>query len=1005
MKKKKNLRKWIIGIVIAAVLLFTALIRFITDYLWFKELGYVSVFFKELVTQLEFGIPAFIVITAIAFFYLLGLKKGYYKKVDIEDMSATPEKRVNFAALGVSMVFGLIVAIAVAGSLWFQILQYINSTDFGIADPIFDRDVSFYIFKLEFITRVNGLLIGILLGFAAVIVVFYLILLVMRKPRLYSEGEASSPDDGEPQRNWQSAQNNLGDMFGGMFSGMFGGAAAPPRPPKQQPRQMDKGTMKELLGIASNQLKVLGVLFFLAVGFNFFLKQYTLLYTSSSGVVYGAGFANINVTLWMYRLLVVLALVAAVMFVIGVSKRKLRTTLIAPLAMIAVLILGGVATSLVQNLIVDPDEINKEYEYLENNIAFTRYAYDLQDITIREFAATNDLSLEDVLNNAETIANIRINDYEPAEKFYNQTQSIRLYYKFTDVDVDRYMVDGDYTQVFLSAREIDEAAITDQWLSTHLKYTHGYGITLSRVDKVTESGQPDMLIDSIPPISDVPEIQITRPEIYFGENTDNYIIVNTDELEFDYPSGDNNVYSTYEGNAGIKLNLFNRLLFAIREGSIKLLVSTNINADSNIIINRNIVDRVQQIAPFLSYDDDPYIVSADGGLYWIIDAYTISSYYPYSEPYTLGSSVNYIRNSVKVVIDAYNGDTNFYLVDDSDPIAVTLQKIYPSLFKDFSAMPEGLQSHIRYPNTLFTIQANVYTKYHMTDVNVFYQNEDGWDIATEVYGTETTTMTPNYYIMKLPGEQDAEFINSVPYTPTGKFNMTALLIARNDGENYGELVLFQLPKDRIIYGPQQIEAQINQHTEIAQDFTLWSSAGSTYTRGNLFVVPIETSLMYVEPIYLESANSSLPEVKRVIIYYDERIAYAETLAEALEDMFGEGASAVLSDTSLQVEDVLEQLAQNGGESGGISDGEDTEGTAVVTPELSFDELAQKANEAYESAVSAQRNGDWAAYGRYLQQLEEYLRQLVGEEETAEDQEAALTTDINTALPQDAGSAE
>ena len=371
------------------------------------------------------------------------------------------------------------------------------------------------------------------------------------------------------------------------------------------------------------------------------------------------------------------------------------------------------------------------------------------------------------------------------------------------------------------------------------------------------------------------------------------------------------------------------------------------------------MDRVQTIAPFLTYDEDPYIVTVDGKLYWIIDAYTTSSYYPYSEPFAENTSVNYIRNSIKVIIDAYNGDTDFYIVEDDDPIAQTYQKIYPALFKDLDEMPESLQAHLRYPNTLFSIQAQTYAKYHMTDVNVFYQNEDRWDIAKEIYGTEETTMVPTYYITKIPGEEEAEFITNIPYTPSGKDNMTALLIARNDGEHYGELLLFQMPKDRTIYGPRQIEARINQHTEIAQDFTLWSSAGSTYTRGNIFVIPIENSLIYVEPIYLESANSSLPEVKRVIIYYNERIAYENTLAEALDAMFGEGASSGYEEITGPTD----------------TPSDDPEAPPVDNGALGLSELADLANEAFNNALDAQRNGDWAAYGEYLDELEGYLNQM------------------------------
>ena len=958
------------------------LVGFLTDLLWFKELGYLSVFLKKLFTELQFGIPAFIVITLVCFFYLQTIKKAYYKKIGAYDTSK-PEKKVNTSLWAISLAFGTLTAYSIADRLWFELLQYISSTDFNILDPIFNKDVSFYIFRLEFLQEINSLLLWIVIGFVAVNVIFYISLLNLRKPQFFDEVEAG----------WESgsAKTNSRAGYGGIFAEMFGMGGgnnpfseqqqAGPIPPR--PSYFSRSTMSRLLGIAGLQFKVLGVIFFLMLGLHYLLKQFTLLYTSSSGVVYGAGFADINVTLWVYRLMIVLAVAAAVMFVIGLNQRRWRTVLAAPAVMIVLLILGSIATAAVQSLVVAPDEINKEYTFLENNIAFTRYAYDLQDINIEEYNVTYNLTIEDILNNAETITNIRINDYEPALKYYNQTQSIRLYYTFSDVDVDRYMVNGEYTQTFLSAREIDEGAITDQWLTRHIKYTHGYGITLSRVDKVTESGQPDMLIDSIPPVSDVEEIDITQPEIYFGELTEDYIIVNTDEEEFDYPSGESNVYTKYEGDAGIKLTFFTRLLFALREGDIQLLVSTNIDKDSRVIIYRNVEERVKTIAPFLEYDDDPYIVTADGGLYWIFDAYTTSGYYPYSEPYS-NNGINYIRNSVKVVVDAYNGDASFYIVDPDDPIAMTLQKIYPALFKDFEEMPESLQTHIRYPNTMFTIQANVYTKYHMTDVNVFYQNEDGWNIATEIYGTEQVTMSPNYYIMKLPGESKAEFINSIPYTPSGKFNLTALLVARNDGECYGDLVLYQMPKDRIIYGPQQVEAQINQNTEIAQDFTLWSSAGATYARGNMFVIPIEGSLMYVEPIYLESANSSLPEVKRVIIYYNERIAYEETLAEALDSMFGAGASAVAT-------------------------GSDT--PDVVTPDDenttdSVEDLAQKANEAFQNALNAQQDGDWAAYGRYLDELEGYLQQMVPEAEedltvdmdlnaegtTSEQGEALVTTE-------------
>jgi uncharacterized membrane protein (UPF0182 family) len=565
----------------------------------------------------------------------------------------------------------------------------------------------------------------------------------------------------------------------------------------------------------------------------------------------------------------------------------------------------------------------------------------------------------------ETITNIRINDFEPAEQFYNQTQSIRQYYSFNDVDNDRYWVNGEYTQTFLTAREIDETKISDTWLNKHLKYTHGYGVAMSRVDKVTSSGQPDVLVGNIPPESAVDEIEITRPEIYFGELANEYVIVGTKEQEFDYPNGDTNSYTMYEGNAGIKMNLFNRLVFAIREGSVKLLVSSNITGDSKIIINRNVVDRVRTIMPYLSYENDPYMVTVDGKLYWIIDAYTVSNLYPYSEPYSEETNINYIRNSVKVVIDAYNGDTNYYVVDSNDPIAQTYAKIYPTLFKSVDQMPDGLRAHLRYANTLFTIQASVYGKYHMEDVNVFYQSEDLWDIANEIYGTEKQQIIPNYYIAKLPGESQAEFFNSVPFTPRSKQNMTALLIARNDGENYGELVLYQFPKSKTVYGTEQIEAQIDQNTEISKEFTLWNSSGTTYRRGNLFVIPINTSVLYVEPVYLEAQNSSIPEVKRIIMVYKDQIAYGETLADCIINLFGYDMNA---DSTVKPDD--SSIIDGGGS-------EDEGGESDVPEAMTQAELIAKAQEAFTNAQEAQQQGNWAAYGTYLEQLEDYLNQLAG----------------------------
>lgn len=946
--------------VVAAVVvigaLFLSLISFISNFMWFREMGYLDVFFKQLVTQLTVGVPTFVIVTLLMLLYLTHLRRSYFKLISSGEHTDIKSLKKITAVMAV-LFGGASTAFAVT-HLWFEILKFANSTGFDIADPLFNIDISFYIFKLEFLNRLNELLIGIIVGIVAVTIVYYMILMTVRTPDMFKEetqGAATEENAyaGDEERYsgsanpFENAQKGTEDIFSKLF-----GVKMNHKPPKPK-KQLDDDNFKRLMGIASGKLSGLGFIFFLMLAVDFFLRQFELLH-AHTGIVYGAGFTDVNVTLWMLRALCVLSVITSFMFVVNMKKKAYKRLFTLPAIMIFVGIIGYGGASLVQNFIVSPDEINKESAYLEKNIEYTQYAYGLDDVNVKSFPADNTLTSEDIANNMETITNIRINDFEPAQQFYNQTQSIRQYYTFNDVDNDRYWVNGKYTQTFLTAREIDETKISDTWLNKHLKYTHGYGVAMSRVDKVTSSGQPDVLIGNIPPESSVDEIKINRPEIYFGELSNEYIVVGTDEKEFDYPDGDSNSYTTYEGTAGIKMNFFSRLVFSIREGSLKLLVSSNINSDSKIIINRNVVKRVKTIMPYLSYENDPYMVVSEGRLFWILDGYTTSSLYPYSEPYSEQTATNYIRNSVKVVIDAYNGNTDFYVVDDRDPIAVTYSKIYPTLFKSLENMPEDLKSHIRYANTLFEIQANVYSKYHMEDVNVFYQSEDLWDIANEIYGTEKVKITPNYYIAKLPGESKAEFFNSVPFTPKSKQNMTALLVARNDGENYGELVLYQFPKSKTIYGTEQIEAQIDQNTEISKEFTLWNSSGTTYRRGNLFVIPINTSILYVEPVYLEAQNSSIPEVKRIIVVYKDKIAYGETLKDCIIELFGYDIN---ENKSISDDDASDS----------VSNGSSAETTAA--------QLIAGAQNAFNKAQSSQKAGNWAEYGEHLKELEDYLNRL------------------------------
>ena len=862
--RTKSLRRWGIAIIvlIALIALFFVLSGFFTDLIWFGKVGYISVFMTEIMTKLKIGVPGFLIFSAIGYLVLLTLKRSFLKKNDFE-LAAGDKGKIRKSMLAISAALGLFIAIFLVGNLWFDFLRFINSTDFNIKDPLFGNDIGFYMFKYDFLSGLADSAIAIVVAYIAATILLYSILVGFARPTV-ERGTASEAEEETEDGS------KLTFKFDASARGNF-----------QQ-------KMKAILGVALNELLTLGVLFFLFVAFRLYLEQFDVLY-DSTGLFYGAGYVEVNVKLVVYRILMVLAVVAAIMLVIAAKKKSIKWAVVVPLAMLVVSLVGTGVHQLVQNFVVEPDELSKERQYIERNIKYTRLAYDLDDVGIRDFVPESDLTKIEVLDNMETFSNIRINDFDPTKLFYNQTQSIRTYYNFNDVDVDRYYVNDEYTQVFLSAREINAVETDDSWLIQHLKYTHGYGLTLSRVDKITSSGQPDMLIKSIPPVSDVPEIRITRPEIYYGETTNEYVIVKTDEQEFDYPSGEQNVYCTYDGTGGIELNLLNRILFSIREQSLKLLISTNVNSDSRIMIYRNIADRIARIAPFLTYDDDPYVVTVDGKIYWIADGYTSSTMYPYSEPYQKGSYTNYIRNSVKIVVDAYNGDVNFYICDPDDPVVQTLAKIYPKLFKNISQLPESLKAHLQYPNALFNIQAKVYERYHMTDVDVVYQNEDRWDISKELYGQTEAQMTANYFIMKLPGEENAEFVSSISYAPVGKSNLTGILVARQDGDHYGELVVYRMPKDRLIYGTAQIESKINQDADISKEFALWNNSGSTYSRGNMFVIPVEDSILYVEPVYLYASTGSLPEVKRVIVFYNEQIAYESTLAECLDSLFGKGS--------------------------------------------------------------------------------------------------------------------
>lgn len=909
-------RFFTIGLIIVlflAVNFFGGAIKFSSDYLWFKEVGYTETFLTKIKAQFMIGIPVFVFLSILLYIFLNKLKKKYDLESEVVDTKSN--KKVNLWIKLISVLISFLFTINIVSGMWFEILQFINSESFGAADPIFNNDMGFYIFKLPLINTAVDFTINVLFLLIAVTVVFYGYLTI------------------------KDSIKNISERFEEM---------------RYKPVQLDLSSVlnKKFATKIINQLSFIGIFVFVFLGLKFILKSYDLLY-SRLGRVFGAGYTDINITLNLYRILAIGCMIAAVTFFMGARKRNLGFALTVPAALIVISIIGTVMSGAVENFIVEPDQLSKETKYMEYSIKSTQSAYALDNVSTVDFPANNDLTIDDIRTNQEVVDNIRINDQEPLIQVYNQLQGIRPYYLFHDVDVDRYKIDGDYKQVFLSARELDQSRLNEQartWVNQYLKYTHGYGITLSQVNEVTAQGQPEMLVRNIPPSTNT-DFKISKPEIYFGEKTNEYIIVNTDEKEFDYPSGSDNVETLYEGDAGIKLSFMKKLLFSIREGSYRLLISNNINSNSRILINRNIMQRVHEIAPFMYFDPDAYIVvnQDDGKLYWIIEGFTVSDRFPYSQPtdkFIEGLNVNYIRNSVKVVIDAYDGSVDFYMADETDPIIRTYDKIFTDLFKPMSSMPEGIRSHIRYSQVYFDVQSDMYRLYHIKNPTVFFGREDYWDIANEKYMSNGEEPVGSSYVMfKLPEEEDVEFLLTTQYTPQNKDNMIALLAARNDGENYGELILYEFPKTKTIPGPNMIETKIDQDTVISSQLTLWSQVGSTVLRGNTLVVPIEDSLLYVEPIYLKSdTESNFPEMKMVVVSFGEKIVMEPTLEQAIERIFG---------IYTEPEKPIEKEYDN----------------------TNINDLIKQATNMFNKATDASQRGDWTAYGENLGKLEDILNQL------------------------------
>ena len=811
-------------------------------------------------------------------------------------------KKLGIITIGIiSLALGLIAAVN-----WQEILKFFSATSFAEFDPIFKKDIAFYIFSLP----VFNIGLGILRMLVVISLISSGIIYILK-----------------------GSLNLTGFLSKFKIPGL---------------KLSQKGQTEPK---AQLHLGILLVLFLLTTASGTYLSLFKLLF-SQSGPIFGAAYTDVAIMVPILKISIGFTVLIAVLTLFWGISGKL-TPLIAAISLYVFIgIVSAIVPSIFQNLIVAPNELVKETPFIKYNIATTRKAYALDKIEEREISADKPLTAADIASNNLTVKNVRLWDREPLLSTFSQIQEIRTYYQFVSVDNDRYVINDEIRQIMLSPRELASESLPNRsWINEKLTFTHGYGIAGGPVNQVTAEGLPVLFVKDLPPKSEVKQLAVNRPEIYFGELTNDYVIVKTKSKEFDYPRGEENVYTTYQGKGGVEINsALKRLFFAIRFNSLKFLLSNDITTDSRILYYRNIKERVEKIAPFLTLDRDPYAVVSDNRIYWIYDAYTKSSNYPYSQPQSLNEeSVNYIRNAVKIVIDAYEGSIVFYQVDTDDPIIQTYAKIFPNLFQPLAKMPKNLLSHLRYPEDIFSLQTGIYTTYHMDNPQVFYNKEDQWEIPTISEGQKQETtdtveqMGPRHMIMKLPGEKKEEYILMLPFTPRNKDNLSAWMVAKNDGDSYGKLIVYRFPKQKLIFGPKQVIGRINQDAEISRQISLWDQRGSQVIQGPLLVIPIEESLIYVRPLYLKAETGKIPELKRVIVAYENKIAMEETLEVALSKIFG---TSVI--TTTQEEKVV-----------------------VVSQEII--DLFKQAQELYDEAIRSQKEGDWAGYGESIKRLGEILR--------------------------------
>ena len=898
---RRRLGLWLLLGISFLLFFISPLVRLLAEWPWFSALGYERVFATRLIARLVLGIVTGGVAFAFLYANLRFAQRGLVPnpvvmRLNPQTPAVDVTRLMRRLALPAALVLALFMALATS-TAWLAVLQFLHQTPFGATDPVFGRDIAYYVFTLPIVGGVLGLLM--FLGIVALLACGALYALrgdvVVFKKSLTIE---------------PSARLHLALLLAFLF--------------------------------VVTALRV------------YFVRLPGTLY-SATGPLFGASYANLHGTVIGLKLAAVAALAGAVLVLAGArSKRLGRNALVAVAIYFGVSLLGvGIYPAVVQRLVVAPNELTKETPQLRYHIDATRRAWGLNSVLVRDLSGEARLTERDIQANRPTIDNVRLWDRDPLLQTFGQLQEIRTYYDFVSVDDDRYIVDGRYRQVMLSPRELNSASLpTRTFINERLTFTHGMGLTLGPVNEVTEEGLPVLFIKDLPPASTV-SLAVKRPEIYFGELSDAWVFANTGQPEFDYPSGDENIFTSYKGSGGVRVGgLLRRLVLSAYFRSLKVLLSSDITSESRAMYIRNIRARARMALPFLSFDADPYMVIDDAGrLRWILDAYTATSSYPYAQPLTNG--VNYMRNSVKVVIDAFEGSVTAYLADPADPLIRTFAQIFPGIFQPLGSMPADLRAHLRYPEDLFHLQSELYGTYHMAEPGIFYHREDQWQKPVLSMAPERADPFLRHMVMRLPGERQAEFILMVPFTPRGKDNLASWMVARNDGEHYGELVVYRFPKQSLVFGPTQIVNRINQDTEIARQVALWDQGGSQVIRGNLLVIPIEESLIYVMPLYLRAQGGRIPELKRVVVAYQNRVVMEETLDAGLSQLFGRGAGAPSRGP--------ERVAA-------------TPSTGPAANARAAD-LARRANESFRRALEAQRAGDWARYGEELRRLEDVLRQL------------------------------